>query len=50
MMSSSSVKRKTEEDLMDSVKKVKQSDSTETKDPNKDKLVYRPDNKNDKKI
>ena len=39
MMSSSSVKRKTEEDLMDSVKKVKQSDSTETKDPNKDKMA-----------
>ena len=39
MMSSSSVKRKTEEDLMDSVKKVKQSDSTETKYPNKDKMA-----------
>ena len=39
MMSSSSVKRKTEEDLMDSVKKVNQSDSNETKDSNKDKMA-----------
>ena len=38
-MSSSSVKRKTEDDLVDSVKKVRQSDSIDTVDSNKDNMA-----------